>query len=180
MLLSVLLLARLRSIPGADVGLSGDNAVKCHLLLVATPAWSYFLYHNPVAPANAGRSQNTNIFRTIQAKTWTLFKAYFAFHWNENTISQLPQIVEGNWKGAFGKWLLSFPLFYAFYKIQFCHYCLESLDRNMSPVTWDFISFCSTSDIICGYSSSGFLMFAVWRWHCTAGHNQKQWKCCLS
>lgn len=95
-------------------------------------------------------------------------------------FQDLMAIVEGNWKGAFGKWLLSFPLFYAFYKIQFYHYRLESLDRNMSPVTWDFIPFCSTSDVICGYPSSVFLMFADWRWHCTAGHNQKQWKCCLS
>lgn len=89
------------------------------------------------------------------------------------------EIVRADWKQIFGKCFLSFSLCYAFYKTLFQCHCLGSLDRNRSPVTVDFISSCSASDAMCGYYSSGSLMFADGRWLCTAGHNKKKWKCCL-
>lgn len=95
-------------IPGTDVGLSGDSAVKCHLLLVTSPTWSHFLGYNSVAPNNAGRDVNMNTSRFIRVITRTLFKASFASHWNENKISQYD-----------GQLLESFELPYIFYETFF-------------------------------------------------------------
>lgn len=69
-----------REIPGNDVGLSRDNDVKCHHILVTSPAQSYFLEYDPVAPPHAGRGLNANTFRFIQTIIQTLFNVYFPLH----------------------------------------------------------------------------------------------------